>query len=180
MMSRIQPGAGRWWTAAETEVSDLLKTEAAPNLPLDLSLWLDVCSICVWIQEEILRLDWHNPLVVEHLRQHPDYRPKAILSLLCLGYSVQVFSSVEIAARCRTDRAFSILCEGKVPFPEELTRFRRKNRVLIAEILTRLFDRIWRHHSAGCAEGGRGCGEKALRDMAMARLDIARHMDACD
>jgi hypothetical protein len=83
-------------------------------------------------------------------------------------------------ARCRTDRLFSILCEGKIPFPEELTRFRRKNRVLIAEILTRLFARIWRHHSAGGTGEAGVCGQKALRDMAMVRLDIARHMDSCD
>ncbi len=180
MMSRIQPRFAGWWTPADSHASDVREKDSVPNLPLDLSLWQDVCSISVWIQEEILRLDWHNPLVVEHLRQHPDYRPKAMLALLCLGYSVQVFSSADIVARCRTDRWFAVLCEGKVPFPEELTRFRRKNRVLIAELLTRLFRRLWIHHSTGTAWEGQGCDMKALRDMAMARLDIARHMDACD
>src|SRR5512137_2359549 len=99
MMSRIQPEAGLWCASEQRDSSGLLRIGEAPNLPLDLTRWVDESSLSVWIQEEILRLDWNNPLVVEYLKHHPEYRPKTMIALLCLGYSTQAFSSCDIVQR---------------------------------------------------------------------------------
>ena len=149
-----------------------------PSLPLDLTTWVDKSSLLICIEAEILRLDWNNPLVVEHLSRHPDYHPKTMLSLLCLGYSTQVFSSQEIRSRCHVSPEFALLCDGQVPFVDELTRFRRKHRTLIAEVLARVFKKVWQSRCGIVAASE--TSEDHIRDIALARLDIARHMDACD
>jgi hypothetical protein len=178
MITRIQPVPERWGLCEPQQNARRLDANEVPSLPLDLTTWVDSSSLLVWIEEEILRLDWNNPLVVEHLKQHPEYRPKTMLSLLCLGYSSQVFSSQDIRARCHSHPEFALLCDGEVPFADELTRFRRKNRMLIAEVLARVFKKIWQSQCVSALVSG--AWEKEIHDIAMARLDIARHMDACD
>jgi len=180
MITRIQPVPERWWSGELPPQQNARRLDAnvVPSLPLDLTTLVDNSCLLVWIEEEILRLDWNNPLVVEHLKRHPEYRPKTMLSLLCLGYSSQVFSSQEIRARCHSHPEFALLCDGEVPFADELTRFRRKNRILIAEVLARVFKRIWQSQ---CDFGvARDTWEKEIHDIALARLGIARHMDACE
>lgn len=180
MLIRIRPNTGPWVCGSlrplETERRfDLVE---APRLPLDLTTWVDESFLVVCIETEVLGLDWNNSLVVEHLKRHPDYHPKTMLSLLCIGYSTEVFSSHEIQSRCHSHPAFALLCDGWVPFADELTRFRRKNRLLIVEVLARVFRTIWQARSVpGAVSEAR---EKELRDIALARLDIARHMDSCD
>jgi len=179
MLTRIHLTPERWWSC-EVQLrlnARHLNSSEAPSLPLDLTTWVDYSSLIVWIEEEILHLDWNNPLVVEHLKLYPEYRPKIMLSLLCLGYSSQVFSSQEIQARCHSHPEFALLCDQVVPFADELTRFRRKNRILIAEVLGRVFKKIWQFRCGSAAAGD--AWEKEIRDIALARLDIARHMDAC-
>jgi hypothetical protein len=180
MIERIQPAPERWWSSELQPHQNVLRLDAleVPSLPLDLTTWVDTSSLLVWIEEEILLLDWNNPLVVEHLKNHPGYRPKTMLALLCLGYSSQVFSSHEIHSRCHSNPAFALLCDGEVPFANELTRFRRKNRILIAEVLARVFKKIWRSQCISAVASD--AWEKEIHDIALARLDIARHMDACD
>jgi hypothetical protein len=178
MLTRVQPVPERLGLCEPKQNARRLDASKVPSLPLDLTTWVDNASLLVWIEEEILRLDWNNPLVVEHLKQHPEYRPKTMLALVCLAYSSQVFSSQEIRARCHSHSEFALLCDGEVPFAEELTRFRRKNRVLIAEVLARVFKKAWQSQ---CVSGGTNdTWEKEIRDIALARLDIARHMDACE
>ena len=180
MLTRIHLTPERWWSC-EVQLrlnARHLNSSEAPSLPLDLTTWVDYSSLIVWIEEEILHLDWNNPLVVEHLKLYPEYRPKTMLSLLCLGYSSQVFSSQEIQARCHSHPEFALLCDQVVPFADELTRFRRKNRLLIAEVLARVLKKFLLFRCGSAAVGD--ISEKEIHDIALARLGIARHMDACD
>ena len=154
------------------------RTTEIPCLPLDLTTWVDHATLLVWIAEEILRLDWNNPLVIERLKQHPEYRPKTMLALLCLAYSSEVFSSQDIRARCHSHPEFALPCDGEVPFADELTRFRRKNRLLIAEVLARVFKKLLQFQCGSAAVSD--ISEKEIHDTALARLGIARHMDACN
>jgi len=154
------------------------RTTEIRSLPLDLTTWVDYATLLVWIKEETLRLDWNNPLVIERLKQHPEYRPKTMLALLCLAYSSEVFSSQDIRARCHSHPEFALPCDGEVPFADELTRFRRKNRLLIAEVLARVFKKLLQFQCGSAAVSD--ISEKEIHDIALARLGIARHMDACD
>jgi hypothetical protein len=177
---RFNPVLGRECKPRLEDYSRCAQVVDASGLPLDLTEWVGKETLCAWIVEEILQLDWNSPRVVEYLGRHPNYRPKAMLAILCLGYSIQVFSSSDLVARCRADADFVALCEGNVPFPEELTRFRRKNRLLIKEILTRTFKRAWLFRCASGFSTLCGSCEKELSNIASTRIDVARHMDACD
>jgi len=179
MVNRIQPVPERLESCGlHPKVSPRAGSSGVPSLPLDLSDWVDKCTLLVRIEDEVLRLDWSNPLVVEHLNRHPDYQPKTLLSLLCLGYSIQVFSSQEIQSRCHSHPEFALLCDGQVPFAQELTRFRRQNRTLITEVLARVFKKVWQSERGVVIASD--SWEREILDIAAARLDIARHMDACD
>ena len=180
MIARMQPVPERWAACGLPSQQPAWRVDSSevPSLPLDLSTWVDKCTLLVRIEDEVLRLDWNNPLVVEHLRSHPEYRPKTMLSLLCLAYSTQVFNSQEIQSRCHSHPEFALMCDGQVPFAHELTRFRRQNRTLITEVLARVFTKIC-HSRCDVVVAG-DAWEKEIRDIASARLDIARHMDTCD
>jgi transposase len=147
------------------------------KLPTDLRDWIDAHTLLAWVQEEVGRLNWGNPELVEYLRQNPEYQPKTLLTLLALACLTQIYSSEALVKLCHSDLLFRSACGGKAPFAEELSSFRRKNRVVIERILSRVFQRAIQHRfslaeSALPAELG-----PDLRSLAVERLDIARHMD---
>jgi hypothetical protein len=162
-----------------------MKTQEVPagreeefSLPADLGEWAAPCTLMEWIDEEVERLDWKNPEVVEYLRLHPDYRPKAMLCLLAYAYASQVFGSEEIVRRCYSDTVYRLLCEGKAPQAQELIRFRRENRGLLKGILTYVFIRAVREQfQLGTVLLPPGL-KRYLLDNAVERLNTARHMDS--
>jgi len=150
------------------------------KLPVDLLEWVDESTLLVWLEQEILRLDWHHPLVQSYLREHPDYHPKVMLSVLAFGYLTRSFSSESIAEACRTEKAFRVLCQGTLPFAHELVAFRKKNRAVVERVVTGVFLRAICHkfdlnHADLPAEL-----EHDIRRRAVERLNIARHMDVLD
>jgi hypothetical protein len=164
-----------------------MKTQEEPagreeefSLPADLGEWAAPCTLMEWIEEEVERLDWKNPEVVEYLRLHPDYRPKAMLCLLAYAYASQVFGSEEIVRRCYNDTVYRLLCEGKAPQAQQLIRFRRENRGLIKGILTYVFIRAVREQfELGTVLLPPGL-KRYLLDNAVERLNTARHMDSME
>jgi hypothetical protein len=148
------------------------------KLPSDLREWVEGGALIAWIQLDVDRLNWDNPKLIDYLHQHPDYRPRMMLSLLSFACLAHVLSSREIVKACHTDPIFRSLCQGEPPFAEELTHFRRKNRDLIAAIVLRAFVRAL---SARLDRDARRVPpelQRELRDRAVARLDVARHLDS--
>lgn len=177
MIRRLSEPQLHWSPALGRESAPAL----LPHLPLDLREWVAPATLEAWIEEEILGLDWHHPLVIEHLRLNPEFRPKVMLRLLSFGYATQTFSTREMVSRCHTEPAFASLCEGRVPFPHELTGFRRKNRRLLVKILAGVFSRALHFRFPRMVAGPNTADStKTLEDRANARLDIARHMDIGD
>jgi hypothetical protein len=150
------------------------------GLPADLGEWATPCELMEWIEEEVEKLDWKNPEVVDYLRLHADYRPKALLCLLSFAYASQVLGSEEIVRRCYNDTIYRLLCEGKAPRAQQLIRFRRENRGLLKGILTYVFIRAVREHfRLGTILLPPGL-KRYLLDNAVDRLNTARHMDSTE
>src|SRR5205807_6963244 len=63
----------------------------------------------------------------KHGRGPRGYHPQMLLTVLLYGYSVGVFSSRKIAARCETDLGFRVLSGGEFPDFRTLAEFRRRH-----------------------------------------------------
>jgi transposase len=148
------------------------------RVPPDLREWMDEGTLLSWIEEEVQSLEWQHPLVQQYLRAHPEYHPRAMLSVLVFSYLAAVFDSESISLMCRKNAALGSICEGAAPFAQELSLFRRKNRALIEKVLREVLQRaIIRKFGLD----GRFLPVDLREDMqqrAGERLDVARHMDA--
>ena len=138
--------------------------------------WCEAACLRQWIVEELDTLDWANPRLVEHLRNHPAYQPRTMLTLLTYAYATAAFESEEIIRRSHTDEAFRSICGEHVPNRRlAISRFRRENRGLLKWSLMQLFKRVIKVRledfrlPAGL--------KRRLLDAAVARLDLARQMD---
>lgn len=152
-------------------------TEELFALPLDLTEWIEQCTLLEWVEADVEQFDWKHPELVAYLGQHPEYRPKSLLCLLTYAYAIQVYGSEEIVNRCYSDTVFRLLSENKAPAAAELRRFRRENRGLLKGMLMALFTRAVRQKFAlGDVLLPAGF-KRYLLDAAVERLDIARYMD---
>jgi hypothetical protein len=141
--------------------------------------WVDPFVLASWVGKEAEGL---GPLTrfAAAVDERPECDPGVILSVLAYSYSLGVFSSEEIVRNCRTNPALSTLAGGKFLFRQELTRFRRRHRALLTELVARIFIR------AVSEWFGLDVGKIApyldthLRRLAIEKLDIARHLDAID
>lgn len=148
------------------------------KLPADLREWVATGTLLAWIEQEIDKLNWSNPTLVEYLRRHPEYRPRVLLSLLTLACVTQILSSQEIVRACQTDPVFGFLCQRVPPFAHELSQFRRKNRELVATVIACVFARaLGGQMSRGPVPPELG---QALYDRALGRLHVVRHLDMAD
>jgi hypothetical protein len=140
---------------------------------------VDPFALASWVEKEAEGL---NALtrVEATIDEKAECDPGIILSVLAYSYALGVFSSEEIVRNCRTNGALTTLAGGKFLFRQELTRFRRRHRALLTELVARVFIR------AVSEWFGLSTAELApyldthLRRLAIERLDIARHLDAVD
>ena len=152
---------------------------AVPFISLNLSEWVCAGTLLGWIEQEIQKLDWSHPMVLDHLRQHPQYRPKAMLRVLSYAYATGVFCSEEIARICQFEAVFNLLCEGRAPFPDELSLFRRRNRKVLERILSQVLYQASEDLHRADRQGERtGLRQKCMAGEAAERLNIARHLDS--
>jgi hypothetical protein len=106
--------------------------------------------------------------------------PKILLSVLAYSYAMGVFSSEEIVRNCRTNGAFGALSEGKFLFRQELTRFRRRHRAMLIELITRIFVRAVSEWFEFSERDVSAYVKICMHRAAVERLDIARHLDTSD
>jgi len=158
---------------------DIIELDEVSRFIGELRGWVDPFVLASWVGEEADALR-HSIRMEETFDEKAECDPNIILSVLAYSYATGVFSSEEIVRNCRTNAAFGALSGGKFLFRQELTRFRRRHRTLLTELVARVFIR------AVCEWFGMSAGEIApyldsyLRRMAIERLDIARHLDAVD
>src|SRR5437588_8889514 len=96
-----------------------------PESPRD---WLPNDHLAFFVHDLVSQLDLLPILqTYKHGRGPRGYHPQMLLTVLLYGYSVGVFSSRKIAARCETDLGFRVLSGGEFPDFRTLAEFRRRH-----------------------------------------------------
>lgn len=147
------------------------------TLPWDLIEWHSKETLLRWIRDEVETLDWANPELVSHLAAHPTQQPKPLLCLLTYAYVTGVYESEEIVRMCYRDDLLRDSIRARVPEPPVISRFRRDNRGLLKWSLEQVLKHALREKLA-LGETWLPAGLRTLlTESAIARLDLARHMD---
>ena len=152
------------------------KPDVAP-IPWDLTEVVDAKALTAWVHDEIGSLNWNNPELIEHLKAHPSYHPRMMLTVLTYAYATGLFESEEILRRCDTDPAYRAMCFDAAPKSMFAIRnFRKENRALLKWSLMQILKQCL---AAATGESGAVPAgiKRLLVDNAVARLELARHMD---
>jgi transposase len=97
----------------------------------------------------------------------PPFHPRMMLVLLLYGYSVGVFSSRKIVARCETDVAFRVIVGQNIPDFRTLSEFRRRH----LENVQHLFVEVLRL----CVEAGLMKVGRLALDGTKVKANASRH-----
>lgn len=161
------------------EMPTMTENEEEMSIPLDLSVWVSVPRLCEWILEDVAKLNWTNPELLELLRKYPDFEPKALLNTMTFAYATGIFSGEEIARHCSEDPVFRGVRPKLPPIAGELRQFRKENRGLLKWSLTNVITRALKTQiTEGDAIDILPPGlRRYVVENAVERLDLARHMD---
>jgi hypothetical protein len=153
------------------------RDEERLSVPWNLAEWVDAETIRSWVAEEIDSLDWLNPELLKFLGENPNFRPRALLTVLSYSYATGIYESEEISRLCGTDPALRAMCGPQPPSTRAFERFRRENRGLLKWLLVQILKRVLRA-KYGLNTAMLPAGFKQhLVELATERLDVARHMD---
>ena len=119
----------------------MMTMEEKLTISLDLGTWVSAAQLREWIMNEVAKLDWTNEGLLELLRKHPDFEPKALLNTITFAYSSGIFSADEIARCCSEDPEFRGVRPKLPPRAAELKRFRKENRGLLKWCLVNVITR---------------------------------------
>ena len=149
------------------------------SIPLDLSVWTPKSQLRDWIMSDVATLNWTNPELLELLRKHPDFEPKALLNTMVFAYATGIFGAEEVARHCSEDLEFRGVRPKLPPISEELKQFRKENRSVLkwclAKVITRsLISQFIERDSITALPPGL---RRYVVENVTERLDIARHMD---
>jgi len=147
------------------------------GLPWDISDLAPRKVLLQWIDKQLETIDWANPAVTTFESKHPEFRPRMFLRLLSYAYAVGIFASEDVVEGCYGDEVLRSICENDPPTVRGIMAFRRENRGLLQWLLVELLKQAIRYHvNAGDFLISPGL-KRYLADAAVARIDIARHMD---
>lgn len=175
------PGLNQWTEEFGSNPAEFAAPHAlAGSVPLDLRRWVDNEQLKIWVLEETDRVVSHGQATMGFPRKNCPSQTRELCALLTFAYASRVFESQEIVSCCVSDPVFESLCRGRDWSAQELSVFRRRNRPLLEAILASVFLRALRCHFnlPNIAEAG-GLQDD-LRERAVERLNIARHMDRSD
>ena len=149
------------------------------SIPHDLSEWAPVAQLREWIMTDVAQLDWTSPEILELLRRHPHFEPKALLNTMTLAYATSIFTAEEAARRCSTDVEFRAVRPKLPPVAEEMKAFRKENRGVLKWTLAQVIARALKTQFI---EGDRievlPAGlRRIVVENAIERLELARHLD---
>ena len=175
-----QPAPG-WQVNAQAGAfaqRDPVELSAQLTLFADLSDWVPPSRLKEWIDQEIENLNQGIPQTADSRDQCSEYQPRRLLALLSFAYATGVFCHEQVAVRCYVDPMFQLICEGRVPFVQEVENFRRRNRLLLERILTGVLLRAVRHKFGLDAAWLSPDLVQDLGNHAARRLDLTRHLYA--
>ena len=164
---------------ATMEMPAMATLEGELSIPYDLSEWVPVAELRQWIMTEVAQLDWTSAEILELLRQHPHFEPKALLNTMTLAYATGIFTAEEIARRCSTDIEFRAVRPKLPPVSTEMIAFRKENRGVLKWTLAQAITRAVKSQFVeGDAIETLPAGlRRAVIENAVERLDLARHLD---
>ncbi|HEY5909406.1 MAG TPA: hypothetical protein VJA21_02250 [Verrucomicrobiae bacterium] len=136
--------------------------------PLDMGDWVEPATLCLWVEEEVKKLNGAAPAV--------DVRKK-MLAVLSFAYARGVFDSEEILDLCRSDALYRSLCEGVDFSWDDLQSVRHKDRGLLVTLTVRLLTRAVVEKFSVAAASLDPAVKRRLHESAVDRLDNARNMD---
>ncbi len=146
-------------------------------IPLDLTEWVRKEVLSRWLVQKIDALNWTNPELVEYLKRHPEYRPQGLLTVLTLAYATGVYASEDIEALCFKEEPFRSVAGKDIPTIPQIRRFRRENRGLLKWLLAETLKKALREkYALGDTLLPPGL-RRYLQELAVERLNLARHMD---
>ena len=166
-------------TTVTWEIPTMTEQNQELRIPLDLSEWVLASELRNWIMSNVATLDWTNAALLDFLKTHPDFEPKALLNTMTFAYSVGVFGAEEIARHCSTSAEFRAVRPKLPPLVSDLRQFRKENRGLlkwtVANVITEaLKSQFVEGNSINNIPAGL---RRYVIDNAAERLDIARHLD---
>ncbi|HEY0550637.1 MAG TPA: hypothetical protein VGF13_13615 [Verrucomicrobiae bacterium] len=148
------------------------------SIPLDLGQWASASQLRDWIMSDVATLNWTNPELLELLRKHPGFEPKALLNTMTFAYATGIFGAEEIARHCSENLEFRGVRPKLPPIAAELKQFRKDNRAMFKWCLANVVTRALKSQ---LIEGPEVTLPPGLRryivENAIERLDLARHMD---
>ena len=149
------------------------------SIPLDLSVWVPAAQLREWIMSDVAKLNWTNAGLLELLRKHPDFEPKALLNTMTFAYATGVFGAEEIVRHCSEDLEFRGVRPRLRPIPEELKRFRKENRGLFKWCLVNVISKALKSQfiERDTIERLPPGLQRYVLENTTERLDLARHMD---
>ena len=162
----------------EMEMPPKTAPDETLSIPLDLGEWVPVPQLRDWIMTDVATLNWTSPELMEVLRQHPEFEPKALLNTMTLAYATGIYTADEIARRCSADIDFRGVRPKLPPIATELKEFRKENRGVLKWALSQVIARALKTQFI---EGPNIDLPMGLRryvvENATERLDLARHLD---
>lgn len=149
------------------------------SFPLDLSVWVTPSQLRDWIMTDVATLNWTDSELLELLRKHPDFEPKALLNTMTFSYATGVFGAEEIARCCSEDPEFRGVRPKLPPLPEDFKRFRKENHSMLkwslAKVITRaLISQFIERDTIEILPPGL---RRYVVENTLERLELARHID---
>ena len=91
---------GDAWVMNSTQIMEMERPARSPEqkneeirIPLDLTAWVSAPRLREWIMSTVATLDWTNAELMELLKRHPEFEPKALLNTLTFAYATGVFGA---------------------------------------------------------------------------------------
>jgi hypothetical protein len=111
------------------------------KIPLDLTEWVKPAQLREWIVSNVATLEWTNAELIELLKVHTEFEPRALLNTMTFAYAVGIFGAEEMARSCSTDPDFRNIRPELPPLVSDLKEFRKQNRGIVkwalANVITR-------------------------------------------
>jgi transposase len=150
-------------------------TEREFSAAADLSQEVGARELLAVVLEEVLAV---GPGAWSSGEKLPEFRPQMMLTLVTYAYSVGIYGSRDLEDAMDTDPTIRYICARSFPDWVSIRRFRRRNRDVVEQCLTRVLSRGWLQQWRG-DDAAPGL-EVAARSAARERLDTAALMDGAD
>lgn len=160
------------------------KTSGLRSLSADLSQSVGEKALVKLVLDAVQTVD--SARLKEEAGKLPGFRPQMLLTLLTYCYAARIYGSRDIEWAMVHDRTVRYICARTFPNWQTLRRFRRGNRDVIAECLTRVFKQAWAlqfedgNALYDCDEWFEGPFSEQISAEVLNRLDIAALHDGVE